>query len=300
MSLRGPTLSYGSEGLSSPFLTPCGTPVPQHSNHAGVSSPATQRPTFVYDSHSQPMHQDPSLSIFIKSKLLEALASTTGPTSSLACPGPRPCPRRCVGAFFLPSGSLEMSLAPRAHSTMSSRPWDSWGSPLLGAMSSATSLTLQGKCASTLVHISYRIGIRFNLCGTHSCRASCWPRGNLLQALESHTTGFQASPSLLHQECDAGQENHQVARYTPNPVTSEAAVGRCHCFLQFCSVYPVPAQPLLHNETKKCASVSSVQNGDNNGTCFLQPMIRTWHAVGRDDSSDSPTRLRTLLRNWAQ
>lgn len=79
-------------------------------------------------------------------------------------------------------------------------------------------------------------------------------------------------------------------------------MGRCHCLLQFCSIYPVSAQPVLHNETNKnhmCLSFLGAK-WDSNGTCFLQPKIRTWHAVGRNDARDSPTRVRALLRNGAQ
>lgn len=124
------------------------------SRPAGRPSPSTLEPLlqpaakaaerlFVDHTVSQPTHQDPSLSIYIKSNLLEALASTTGPP---------PLPHVLMPALVL-IGVLEPSFFPvapwhpgffSAYSTMSSRPRDYWGSPPFGAVSRATSLTLQG------------------------------------------------------------------------------------------------------------------------------------------------------------
>lgn len=147
MSLRdrlSPTARKGS--LHSPSR-PAGRPSP--STVITTLEPLLQPPrsqgsrTFVCGSHSQPTHQDPSLSIYIKSNLLEALVATTGPP---------PLPHVLMPTLVL-IGVLEPSFFPvapwhpsffSAYSTMSSRPRDYWGSPPFGAVSRATSLTLQG------------------------------------------------------------------------------------------------------------------------------------------------------------
>lgn len=158
---------------------------------------------------------------------------------------------------------------------MSSRPRNYRGSPPFGAMSCATSLTLQGKCATTLVHLSYRIGICFNLWYP---QLQCLAAGLVVIYsvwLWSHASrDFKRVSPFCTKSVMLGKKTTKWPDTPLIPVTSEADVT-----VSFSSVLFIQFQPsqcyIMRLSKATCTSVSSVQNGDSNGTCFLQRMIRT-------------------------